>query len=713
MDDSTNSTITTPGVALRDEARPLGQAQSPATPPHNARPAGDRLGAARLIGIDAARGLALFGMIAVHVLPNANADETGLSPPYAIASGRSAATFAVLAGVGLALATGGTRRPVGSALRSHRAGVAARAVAIAAIGLVVGFAAAKDVGVILVYYGVFFLLALPLLGLRSRTLAWLALGTAIAVPVVSHAVRDYLPEPFERNPNWHNLLTDPLRVLSELTVTGLYPGFAWLAYIAAGLAVGRLALRDRKIQLTLVGVGLALAVGARVLSWVLLDKLGGAAAIEAATVADVGAAEFREIWMYGGNGITPTSTWWWLTVDLRHTSTPLDLIHTTGVALAVLGLLLFVERWIGRLLRPLAAAGAMTLTIYAVHVVLLNSGWLPADPEISFLLQVACFVAVAMLWLQRFGRGPLEAVVSAFSTIARRVASPLPAELPAGVQAPAYGATARINALGSQATPSQADPVHAKDQLQEVDGPPHAVPGSRTEQGPRSAEEQVSDIVAAATADANELRTAARAEVDSQYAAAMTEIEDRLSAAQQQAEALIEAARGESKELREKAAHEAAQLRATAKRELDELRAAARQEAEELLTRASAHLEAARARAKQETKELEEALVTRREEEERRDAEITAAAEKTRRQADEEAAALMDNARRRADSLLADAGAQAKQMLDGARREAEQIRSDAQRTVDEVTRQRNEINEQLAELQTLLATATSRLASGR
>jgi uncharacterized membrane protein len=424
--------MVTPAAALRRGA-PTVVEGSPGTPPADARPARNRLGGARLIGIDATRGLALIGMIAVHVLPNANADGTALNPPYAIASGRSAATFAVLAGVGLALATGGTRRPAGSALRGHRAGVAARAMVVAAIGLLVGFAEAADVGVILVYYGAFFLLAVPLLGLRPYILACLALAMAIAVPVLSHAVRDYLPEPLERNPNLHNALTDPLRLLSELTLTGLYPAFAWLAYIAAGLAVGRLTLRRRKVQLALVGVGLTLAVGARLVSWVLLDKLGGAARIEAATVADLGAAEFRELWMYGGNGITPTSTWWWLAVDLPHTSTPLNLLHTTGVALAVLGLLLLVEPWIRWLLRPLAAAGAMTLTIYSVHVVLLPSGWLPSDPEISFWLQIGSFVAVAMLWQERVGRGPLEAVATAFSTIARRVAAPLPPELPAGV----------------------------------------------------------------------------------------------------------------------------------------------------------------------------------------------------------------------------------------------------------------------------------------
>jgi hypothetical protein len=58
----------------------------------------------RLAGVDAARGLAVLGMVAVHVLP-ATTDDGGVSLPEQIAGGRSSAAFAVLAGVGVALAT--------------------------------------------------------------------------------------------------------------------------------------------------------------------------------------------------------------------------------------------------------------------------------------------------------------------------------------------------------------------------------------------------------------------------------------------------------------------------------------------------------------------------------------------------------------------------------------------------------------------------------
>ena len=57
----------------------------------------------RLQAVDAARGVALIGMMAVHVLPGTDADG-GVSLTHELARGRASAAFAVLAGVAIALA---------------------------------------------------------------------------------------------------------------------------------------------------------------------------------------------------------------------------------------------------------------------------------------------------------------------------------------------------------------------------------------------------------------------------------------------------------------------------------------------------------------------------------------------------------------------------------------------------------------------------------
>src|SRR6478735_4393816 len=77
----------------------------------------------RLAGIDAARGLALLGMMATHVLPTFESDAQ-LTPTWVglVFSGRAAALFAVLAGIGLALSTGKERLLEGAALWGARPG---------------------------------------------------------------------------------------------------------------------------------------------------------------------------------------------------------------------------------------------------------------------------------------------------------------------------------------------------------------------------------------------------------------------------------------------------------------------------------------------------------------------------------------------------------------------------------------------------------------
>src|SRR5918995_6419701 len=82
----------------------------------------------RLAGIDAARGLALLGMMATHLL--LTFERTAALTPTWVGltfSGRAAALFAVLAGIGLALSTGKERPLAGDQLWAARRGIALRA----------------------------------------------------------------------------------------------------------------------------------------------------------------------------------------------------------------------------------------------------------------------------------------------------------------------------------------------------------------------------------------------------------------------------------------------------------------------------------------------------------------------------------------------------------------------------------------------------------
>lgn len=352
----------------------------------------------RLVGVDAARGVALLGMMAVHILPTTGPDGL-VTRTYAVTGGRAAALFAVLAGVGLALWSGGPHHRPGEGAAPA---LAVRALLIGIVGLLLELVD-SGIAVILPYYAVLFLLAIPLLGRSRRTLVVLALAAAVVVPPLSHVLR---AETFV------GASTDPLTVLA---LTGTYPVLAWSTYLCVGLAVGRLPLRSPQVAAGLLVGGAALAVAAKGASWLLLEVAGGRERLAAARGLEPDSATLEYLLTSSRHGTTPTETWWWLAVSGPHTTTTFDLLHTTGTSLAVLGTALLLTRLSARPLVPLAAAGAIPLTLYTAHVLTIRLPVWPADETVSFLVQVASALALACAWRLTGWRGPLEAGIAALS----------------------------------------------------------------------------------------------------------------------------------------------------------------------------------------------------------------------------------------------------------------------------------------------------------
>jgi uncharacterized membrane protein len=358
----------------------------------------------RLAGVDAARGLALLGMMAVHVFPVRD-DDGGTTTAHLLAAGRSAGLFALLAGVGVALATGGRRPLAGPARRRWSVSLVLRAAVVGLVGLLLAELDA-GVAVILAYYAVLFVVAVPLLGLGPRLLAALAVTLALGAPFLSFALREGLPRAPTESPTIGTLLADPAGLLQVLVLTGYYPVLGWAAYLCAGLAVGRLALDSRRTAAALLGGGAALAVGASAASWLLLGPLGGHEQI--AAVTRLAGSSVEDVVARGRFGTVPTTTRWWLATDAPHSTTPPDLLHTTGTALAVLGLAVLVVPLLPRLLAPLAAAGSMPLTLYSAHLLVLAVVD-DAEPALLWGAQAAGALLLAGLWSRYVGRGPLEA----------------------------------------------------------------------------------------------------------------------------------------------------------------------------------------------------------------------------------------------------------------------------------------------------------------
>lgn len=370
---------------------------------------------ARLVGIDLARTLALLGMFVAHtgVLGGPDGAPDALE---SLAGGRSAALFAVLAGVSVALAT---RPGRGGRVRGA---LVMRAALITLVGLLLGIPN-SGVAVILVNYGLLFLVAVPLIRVPAPALFAAAAVWGVVSPWLSLLLRRGLPPSTGQNPTFESL-RDPGQVLGEVVFTGYYPVFTWTTYLLVGMGIGRLNLRSTRVAARITAVGAALAGSALLVAgWV-----GSSAAARDALLDDASSLNvstwpaLQDVLANGLYGTTPTGTSWWLGVWSPHSGSIIDFAHTTGTALLTLGAALLLVRWTGpRLLRGwqiACGAGAMTLTLYSVHVLVLSLGG-PGDAVRQWIPHVAVALLVGALFAALRRRGPLEALVGLMSDAAR------------------------------------------------------------------------------------------------------------------------------------------------------------------------------------------------------------------------------------------------------------------------------------------------------
>lgn len=386
---------------------------------------------ARLTGIDAARGLALLGMMATHLLPIFESDPA-LTPTWIglTFSGRAAALFAVLAGIGLALSTGKQHPFQGSGLWAARRGIALRALVIAAVGFTLG-GLEVNVAVILVNYAALFLCVLPFIGLRLKVLCAWAAGWTVGSPILGYLLRPWLttPEPplqLGHNPGWGDLST-PARLLGDLFLTGYYPVLQWLSYLLIGLVIGRLALTTAVVPVLLLVAGTVVAVLTKFTSTLLMEDLGGKDALRA--LLDDPGYPLESVLAVNVAGMRQEGSWWWLATSAPHSGTTFDLLHTSGVAAAVVGgclLLSQLGEWLNLdLLLPFRGAGAITLTLYTAHVWVVAAFYLQPLPagwteDGVFVAHAGVAVVLGMVFVLLKWRGPLEWLGHAASQLGRQ-----------------------------------------------------------------------------------------------------------------------------------------------------------------------------------------------------------------------------------------------------------------------------------------------------
>lgn len=363
----------------------------------------------RVVGVDLARFVALVGMFAAHLVsPVDPRGPGGVDVLFQVVAGRSSALFALLAGVGLALATRGAATDPAR----HRLRLGVRAGLVALTGLLLG-GLPSGLAVILTFYGLLFLCALPVLTWRAGRLALLTLGWGLASPVVSMLLRRQVGAPALVVPSLGDL-AHPGQLGLALLLTGYYPVLTWATYLFAGMTVGRLDLRHASLGPHLALTGAWLAALTLATSALVTSSSGVRSALLAARGLPAGSwGQLDRQLRLGLHGTHPTGSGWWLGVWSPHSGTVVDLAHTTGCALLLLGLAL----WLVRLLpgvpwRVLVGAGAMTLTLYSAHVVVLASP-LGGHGGVALVVHTLLALVVGAAFAAVPARGPLEGLVSA------------------------------------------------------------------------------------------------------------------------------------------------------------------------------------------------------------------------------------------------------------------------------------------------------------
>lgn len=335
----------------------------------------------RIRGIDIARGMAIIGMVMIHVGPQETPGGGVVGAAYRSAHGRASILFIVLAGVGVSLLTGdGSRQRLDGAV----ARLWWRALILLPAGLYLQ-AQPTNVAVILQYYAAYFVVASMLLRLGDRALLAVAVASATLGPVLLVWLQQAVPGWFQPGlPQWN----DAVRIVRDILLTGYYPVVTWTAPLALGMWLGRRDLLGGARRM--VAAGAIVAAFGFVVADVLVALLGMPASD----------ADWRQL----------------ATIE-PHNQMPLWLMTSAGIAVAITGCCIVIGQHLPRVSWPLVAFGQLALTTYVLHILVLARwpDWLVRDDLVPAWQSVARFTVVSVTLATAYrmvaARGPFEVLL--------------------------------------------------------------------------------------------------------------------------------------------------------------------------------------------------------------------------------------------------------------------------------------------------------------
>lgn len=358
-------------------------------------------GTPRLIGLDVARAIALVGVVAMNyagalVVPGSESGFWGrtFDPYTGVLSTRFAATFVVVAGIGVTLlterarTTDDPREIVRARLRLARRGLL-----LYGVGYFLDF---TWPGTILFFYGAYFVIATLLFRLATRWLVAVAASAGVGASVVS----TWSSWRWSRGRPVDWLDVDRVESLSDLLVRTFldytHPVLPWIAFLCVGMIIGRHLTtidtwRRRALCASIVVVGTTYVLAT------VLDRAGARKGVIVHHLTSMQTYDRGLLYLISTIGIAVIGC---LAID--HVAR-----HRSNATLVVV----------------FQRAGQLTLSLYLLHVLVFTVvvdwfGWIGGGSLASALAFAGTFwvvgLAVASWWHHRIGRGPAEIVYRVF-----------------------------------------------------------------------------------------------------------------------------------------------------------------------------------------------------------------------------------------------------------------------------------------------------------
>ena len=347
----------------------------------------------RIIGIDVARALAVIGMIIVNF--KVVFGENGLSWVKSFASvfdGKAAATFVVLAGVGLALITNSAIKNKDlDKLKIVRGRILKRALFLFIVGISYIAIWPAD---ILHFYGIYMAITILLLTSKERTLIATAITLIVAFPILMTFWN------YETGWDFNTLdyqdFWTAKGFMRNLFFNGFHPVIPWTAFMLFGYWFGKQDLHNDKFIKKTFWISSIIFVSIQALSYLSISFLSEG--------NQETAKELTEI--LGTNPMPPL---------------PIYMFNGSAIAFAIISACIIIAKRFenNKIIDALNKTGQLALTFYVAHVIIgmgiidainpAKTGNYSIEFSVVYALVFSLLCIVfAVIWRKYKTSGPLE-----------------------------------------------------------------------------------------------------------------------------------------------------------------------------------------------------------------------------------------------------------------------------------------------------------------